>query len=362
MTTITPEDKDRIRQLFDRYIKPDLWREEVALFTLGANQELAPEVASFLGIPLGQVTAKRFADGEPEVQIQDNVRGKHVVVINSTGPSLEPFPGESGMTHRDSCANLMFLAAFNDAANRASASQVTNVIPYYGFGRSDRKDKPRVPINARIAADILELANRVVDLDLHSGQIQGMFSQGFPVDNLYGLLTLTKHLIERVKKNGVDRKNVVIAGADLGAKVVKKLAKEFGLDLVQIDKDRLSDCETHTDCIIGDVKGKVVLLLDDMLTTGSTLYPGGRAVRQAGATDVLAAFVHPVIVPKGLERLQQNDVFSYMCCLNTLDWKYPAVPIAEYLKVLSAAPLIGQTLLEIFTHGSVSKIFGNITA
>ncbi len=254
------------------------------LFSGTANEELSKEVAKYLEMPLSQISIRRFSDGEISVQIAESVRGKDVFIIQ---PTCAP-----------ANANLMELLIITDALKRSSAKSITAIVPYYGYARQDRKAAPRVPITAKLVANMMETAGitRMVTVDLHASQIQGFFD--IPVDNLYGAILFMDYI--RAKKF----KNPIIASPDVGGVArARYFAKELGLDMVIIDKRREKANEAEVMNIIGDVKGKDVILIDDMIDTAGTMMKGAKALKDLGADSVMACCTHPVRSGHAEERI-----------------------------------------------------------
>jgi ribose-phosphate pyrophosphokinase len=254
-----------------------------------SHPSLAKEVAEKSGISLGKIKLERFPDGEISLQILDSVRGKDVFVLQSM--ALEPNN------------YLMELLVIVDALKRASANSIVAVIPYYGYSRQDRKDKPRVPITAKLVANLLQEAGvtRVLTMDLHAGQIQGFFD--IPVDNLYARPALA----EAVKAMRVD--DFVVVTPDIGSvKLARALAHDLHAELAIVDKQRLSATEVETVTLIGNVKGKVVLLADDMCTTGSTLLSAAKACQEKGAKRIFAVVTHGIFVRDAIKKIEESPI------------------------------------------------------
>ena len=246
------------------------------IFSGTANVEFSKMVAKYLGIPLSEASIKRFSDGEISVQIGESVRGKDVFIIQ---PTCAP-----------ANINLMELLILTDALKRSSASSITAVVPYFGYARQDRKAAPRVPITAKLVANMMQTAgiDRVVTMDLHAGQIQGFFD--IPVDNLYGTIVF----LDYVKNKNL--KNPIVASPDVGGVArARSLAKSLNLDMVIVDKRREKANESEVMNIIGDVNGKDVILIDDMIDTAGTIVKAAEVFKKNGATSVMAFCTHPVL-------------------------------------------------------------------
>ncbi|NEN90816.1 MAG: ribose-phosphate pyrophosphokinase [Okeania sp. SIO3H1] len=306
------------------------------LFSGSANVPLATEVARYLGLDLGPMVRKRFADGELYVQIQESIRGCDVYLIQ---PSCRPVND-----------NLMEMLIMVDACRRASARQVTAVIPYYGYARADRKTAGRESITAKLVANLITEAgaNRILAMDLHSAQIQGYFD--IPFDHVYGLPVILDYL---VSKNLSD---IVVVSPDVGGVArARAFAKKLNdAPLAIIDKRRQAHNVAEVLNVIGDVEGKTAVLVDDMIDTGGTISEGGRLLREKGARQVYACATHAVFSPPAVERLS-SGVFEEVIVTNT-------IPFLEehsfpQLTVLSVANLLGETIWRIHEDTSVSSMF-----
>ncbi len=303
------------------------------VFSGTANIEFSKSVAKYLGIPLSEAEVKRFSDGEINVQLGESVRGKDVFVIQPTcAPTND---------------NLMELLIMADTLKRSSASNIIAVVPYFGYARQDRKAAPRVPITAKLVADMLQTAgfSRVITMDLHAGQIQGFFN--IPVDNLYGTLTFIEHV-----KN-LHLQNPIVASPDVGGVArARSVAKKLDLDLVIVDKRREKANVSEVMNIIGDVNGKDVILVDDMVDTAGTLVKAAEAFKKSGATSVRAFCTHPVLSGPAYERLK-SGALDELIVTNT-------IPLKEKLpciKVLSVAELFGEVIRRIYHDESVFSLF-----
>ena len=306
------------------------------IFTGNSNPDLAGEICRYLQIPLGEATVSRFSDGEIMLQINENVRGKDVFVIQSFSSPVN--------------RHLMELLIMLDAFKRASAYRITAVIPYYGYARQDRKVQPRVPITAKLVADLITVAgaNRALTLDLHVGQIQGFFN--IPVDNIFATPVILEYLKTR------DLKDLVVVSPDAGGvERAKAFAKKLKAALAIIDKRREGLNVSVVMNIIGDVKDKDALLLDDMIDTAGTITQGAEAIKKAGARRILAACTHPVLSGSAIERLNAS-VIDEVIVTNT-------IPLNEKDKAckkitnLSVAPLLGEAIRNTHNETSVSSLF-----
>lgn len=301
-----------------------------------ANQPLAQEIATCLEQPLCQVTLRRFADGELFVKIDENVRGQDVFIVQPTSPPAE---------------NIIELLLLIDAAKRASAARVTAVIPYFGYGRQDRKDQPRVAISAKLMANVITTAgaDRVLGIDFHQHQLQGFFD--IPVDHLYAAPVLVQHF--RQKKLA---QLVVIAPDVGGAKMARGFAKRLNASLAIIDKRRPSANIAEVVNVVGEVEGRDCLITDDMIDTAGTMAEAVHALKRLGAKDIYCCATHAVLSGPAIERLSSSPV-SEVAVTNTID--LPQERRFDRLKVLSIAPLLAQAIR--FTHSdqSVSSLFGD---
>mgnify|MGYP000725227421 CR=1 FL=1 len=310
--------------------------EGIKLFGGSSNPELTYEVSEYLGIPPGDITATTFSDGEIQIEIHENIRGKDVFVIQSTCPPVND--------------NLMELLIMMDAFRRASAKRITAVIPYYGYGRQDRKVKPRVPISAKLVADLITVAgaHRVVSMDLHAGQIQGYFN--IPVDNIFAAPILLKY----IKKNF--QNDLVIVAPDAGGvERARAFAKRLNTSLAIIDKRREAPNVSEAMNIIGNVDGKTAVILDDMVDTGGTLTQAAFALKERGSKNIYACCTHAVLSGPAIERINESPI-EELVVTNT-------IPLGEKgkrctkIKVLSVAELLGETIKRIYNSESVSTLF-----
>jgi len=302
------------------------------IFSGTASVDFAKEVCQVLDVPLAKADVKKFSDGEISVQISESVRGRDVFIIQSTGaPSND---------------NLMELLIMTDALRRSSAKSITAVVPYYGYARQDRKAAPRVPITAKLVADLFETAgiDRVITIDLHAGQIQGFFD--IPVDNLYGSITF-EHYIK--SKN---LKNPIIASPDIGGVArARYFANRMGLEMVIVDKRRERANESEVMNIIGNVEGHDVIMIDDMVDTAGTMVKAATALKNKGATSVMACATHGVLSGKAYENLEKGEL-DELIITNTLETKPH-----KTIKVLSVAPLFAEVIKRISKNQSVDSLF-----
>jgi len=310
--------------------------KELKLFSGNANPALAKEICQYLGVGLGEALVSEFSDGEIRVRIEENVRGTDVFVVQSCCAPVNN--------------SIMELLIMIDALKRSSAYRITAVIPYFGYARQDRKDQPRVPISAKLMADLITTAgaDRVLTMDLHAGQIQGFFN--IPVDHLYA----TPVLLDDITKDG--GADLVVVSPDAGGvERARAFAKRLQANLAIIDKRREGPNNAQIMNIIGDVEGRNALLLDDMIDTAGTIVQGAQACAEKGARMVWAGCTHPVLSGPALERLQESCL-TKVVVTNTipLNGKEQRCP---KLRVLSVAPLLGEAITRIHEEESVSSLF-----
>jgi ribose-phosphate pyrophosphokinase len=309
---------------------------KIKIFSGNAHPELAHEICDYLSMPLGRAYVKRFSDGEVFVEIGENVRGADVFIIQPTCPPVND--------------NLMELLIMIDAVRRASARRITAVVPYYGYARQDRKAAPRVPISAKLVADIITVAGarRLLAMDLHAGQIQGFFS--IPVDHLFAAPVL----LEPLKK--FPRDDTVMVSPDAGGvERTRAFAKRLGTGLAIIDKRREKANESQVMHIIGDVKDKIAVLLDDMVDTAGTLCNAAVALKEHGAREVHACATHPVLSGPAVGRIAESPLKSVMVT-NTIPLG-PEARKLDKIKVFSVASLLGEAISRIHDDDSVSSLF-----
>ena len=309
--------------------------DRLILFSGNANRALSQEIADYLGVPLGEAEVSRFADGEILVQIFENVRGADVFVIQ---PTCRPVN-----------ENLMELLVIIDALKRASAWRVTAVMPYYGYGRQDRKVQPRVPITAKLVADLLTAAGvqRVLTMDLHAGQIQGFFTT--PVDHLFAAPVLLQYFRERMLGDAV-----VVSPDAGGVERARAFAKRLDTSLAFIDKRRTGPNEAKVMHIVGEVEGRDVIIVDDMIDTGGTLLQAVPALLEKGAKRIFASCTHPVLSGSAVERIE-GSALEDVVVTNTIP--LPEGRVSKKLTILSVAPLLGEAISRIHKEESVSRLF-----
>ncbi len=307
--------------------------ENIRIFSGRANRQLADEIASYLGIALSGIEVSDFADGETYVKIKENVRGADVYVIQPTSPPTN--------------ANLMELLIIIDALKRSSARRITAVIPYFGYGRQDRKAEPRVAITSKLAANLITTAgaSRVLTMDLHAGQIQGFFD--IPVDHLFSSPIIAEYL----KKESDD---LVIVSPDTGGvERARAIAKRLDASLCIIDKRRPEKNKSEVLNVIGEVLEKNVIIFDDLIDTGGTIVNAASALKKAGAISVSCAVTHPLLSGNAQEKLEEGEINEIIVC-NT-------IPIKDLrckkIKTLSVARLFGEAIKRTNEETSISSLF-----
>ncbi|MGI6751439.1 MAG: ribose-phosphate diphosphokinase [Anaerovoracaceae bacterium] len=305
------------------------------VFTGNSNIELAEEIASIMGKPLGKASVSKFSDGEISVSLWETVRGIDTYIVQSTCSPVND--------------TLMEMLIMIDAMKRASAGRINAVIPYYGYARQDRKAKARDPITAKLIADLLSAAgaDRVVTMDLHASQIQGYFN--IPVDHLLGIPILVKYF----KEMRLD--DMVIVSPDHGSVVrARNMAQPFDAPIAIVDKRRPKANVSEVMNIIGDIEGKNVILVDDMIDTAGTISGAANALMDLGAQNVYACATHPVLSGPAIERIE-NSAIKELVLLNTIP--IPEEKKSDKLKILSVAPLFAEAMIRIFTNDSISRLF-----
>lgn len=312
--------------------------EQIALLSGNANPELAKAIAAEFGVPLTESLVGRFSEGEVRAKINDNVRGKDVFVIQPTCPPVND--------------NLMELLIMIDALRRASARRITAVIPYYGYARQDRKDQPRVPITAKLVANMLTAAGaqRILTMDLHAGQIQGFFD--IPLDHLYAI-NVTERYIKDKKIN-----NLVVVSPDVGGiKLARAYSKRLNAGLAIVDKRRSSPDAIEVMNILGEVKAKNCLLVDDLIATGSSLVEAAQAIKKAGALTVSACISHAILSGPAVERIESSSLEELIVT--------DTIPLGDKksckkIKVVSVAALLSEAIKRIHFEQSISVLFDGV--
>ena len=309
---------------------------QLKLFTGSAHPQLALEIAEHIGSPLGRASLKRFSDTEVSFQIGENIRGADVFILQPTCTPVDP--------------HLIELCVMIDAFRRSSASRITAVMPYFGYARQDRKDKPRVPISAKLVANLLSAAgaNRVLTMDLHKAQIQAFFD--IPVDHLFAAPVFIEHLSRRTEQN------LTIVSPDAGGvERARAYAKRLGADLAIIDKRRSPDGAAEVMHVVGEVQGRACIIQDDIVDTAGTLTRSAEALRTNGAAFVSGCAVHGVLSGPALERIH-NSALEKLVVTNTIPPR-PEIVASDKVEILSVAPLLGKAIQSIHQETSVSSLF-----
>jgi ribose-phosphate pyrophosphokinase len=307
---------------------------EMKIFSGSANRELAQRICDAIGAPLGQATISSFPDGETYVKIEENIRGRDVFIIQPTSPPTNQ--------------HLMELLIMVDAARRASADRITAVIPFFGYARQDRKDQPRVPITAKLVANLLHAAgvSRVLTMDLHAQQVQGFFD--IPVDHLYSMPVLLKYMRTRLT-----RKTVVVSPDVGGLKMASAYSQALGANLAIVAKQRKSATETKALYVIGDVADCDVLLVDDLTETAGTLASAAKVLKERGALNIYAGVAHAVLVDIAIPRLQNSQIEELITTNST-----PVRTVDGFkTTVLCVSELLGEGMKRIHNDESVSSLF-----
>jgi len=309
--------------------------DRLKIFSGNSNEALVEDICKILRIPKGKVTTGKFSDGEIRVKIEENVRGEDVFVVQSTS-----YPSND---------NLMELLIMIDAVKRASASRITAVLPYFGYARQDRKDQPRVPITAKLVANILTRAgaNRILTIDLHAGQIQGFFD--VPLDHLYAVNAFVDYFTR------MSIPHITVVSPDVGGiKMARAYAKRLGADLAIVDKRRIDDTSTAVMNIMGEVSGTNVVIVDDIVATAGSLTEAAQAVKNAGALDVYAAISHPVLSGPAIERIKKS-VIKKLLTTDTIHLDDSKK--CDKIEIVSIAPLLAEAIKRIHNEQSVSCLF-----
>jgi ribose-phosphate pyrophosphokinase len=309
--------------------------DKLVVFSGNSNPSLAENICRDLKIKLGNALVSRFSDGEVRVKIEENVRGKDVFVIQSTCPPVNE--------------HLMELLVMLDALRRASALRITAVIPYFAYARQDRKDQPRVPITAKLVANLLTVAgaNRILTLDLHAGQVQGFFD--IPLDHLYGVNVFVDYF------NVLKLKSLVIVSPDVGGiKTARAYAKRFYADLAIVDKRRNTPDATEVMHILGEVMAKNVIIVDDIVATASSLVEAAKALKEAGAKKIFAAVTHGVLSANAKDRIDESDIDSLVV---TDSIPLPDEKKSKKIKVVSVSSLFAEAIKRIHFEKSISVLF-----
>ena len=311
--------------------------DELKIFSGRSNKQLAQKITGYLGTPLGKISIRNFSDGELWVKYEENIRGKDIFVIQSTNSPAE---------------NIIELILMLDAAVRASAKRVTAVIPYFGYGRQDRKDTPRVPISSRVMVDLFTAsgAGRIISMDLHSTQIQGFAS--IPFDHLYSRIVL----LNEIKKRYKTPEDMVVLSPDVGSvSISQAYAKRLGMHFALIDKRRYSPNKAKVRHLIGNLEGKDVLIIDDMIDTAGTLVNAAEAALKHGAKSVSAVATHPVLSEPALERIQASEIKHILLTDTIFISEHKKTPKMD---IVSVSDIFGEAIKRIHKGESVSALFG----
>lgn len=311
--------------------------KDVKIFACNANPNLAAKIAKELDLEVGNAEVSMFSDGEISVNIYETVRGSDVFIVQSTSNPVND--------------NLMELLIMIDAFKRASASRITAVMPYFGYARQDRKSKARDPISAKLVADLITAAgaDRVLTMDLHAAQIQGFFN--IPVDHLLGGTYLAQYYIEKFP----ERSDLVVVSPDLGSVTrARNFASKLDVPIAIIDKRRPKPNVAEVMNIIGDIKDKKVILVDDMIDTAGTITHGAKALAERGAKEVYACCTHGVLSGPAMERISDSPI-KELVTLDTI--AIPKEKMIDKIKTLSVAPLFAEAIRRIYCDGSVSELF-----
>lgn len=309
--------------------------KDIKIFSGSSNKDVAQGIAGCLGLPLGKSNCCTFSDGEIAVSLNESVRGSDCFIVQSTCTPVND--------------NLMEMLIMIDAMKRASAGRITAVMPYFGYARQDRKAKARDPITAKLVADLLVAAgiDRVITMDLHANQIQGYFD--IPVDHMIGLPTLTEYFIKK------EMEDVVVVSPDHGSVPrARNMAERMNCPIAIVDKRRPEPNKSEIMNIIGDIKGKNCIILDDMIDTAGTITNAANAIKDMGAKEVYACATHGVLSGPAIERLEKSAI-KELVILNTLP--IPEEKRIDKMTILSAAPIFAETISRVYTHGSVSAMF-----
>ena len=306
------------------------------LFTGRSNQKLANGIADYLGIKLGEITISTFSDGELNIAFEENIRNEDVFIIQSTNSPAE---------------NIMELLLMLDAARRASAGKVVAVVPYFGYGRQDRKDRPRVPISSRLLIDLMSVGgvDRIITMDLHSPQIQGFAN--IPFDHLYSRIALFDKLLEM----NLNDENGVVLAPDIGsAKMSQSYAKKLGVGFALIDKRRPKPNQAEVANLVGDLENKHVLIIDDMIDTAGTICNAAEIAVSKGAVSVTAVATHPVLSGPAIDRLENSSLSKIIVC-DTIEVGPPKM--IDKLEIISVANVFGESIKRIVDGSSLSSMF-----
>lgn len=313
-------------------------RDEIKLVTGTSNHGLGEKIADYVGAKLAKCIVKRFSDGEVFVQIDDNIRGADLFIIQPTNPPAD---------------NLMELLMLIEASRRASAMRITAVIPYYGYARADRKDRPRVSITAKLVANLITTAgaDRIITMDLHASQIQGFFD--LPHDHLYSSVIFNKYI------GAMNLKNLAVVSPDVGSiKLARATARALDAELAIVDKRRPQANVSEVMNLIGEVKGRNVLIRDDMVDTGGSICSAAEFLKKHGALSIISACTHGVLSGQAIEKIDKSPI-ERMIITDSIDQSERNLP--PKFEVLTCSELIGEAIMRIFEEESVSSLFEDHT-
>ncbi len=311
--------------------------DNLKVFSGNSNPGLAKKICDYLDIPLGDAYIGRFPDGEIDVKVNEDIRGTDVFLIQSVCPPVNE--------------NLMELLVLIDCVKRASAARITAVIPYYGYARKDRKDEGRVPITAKLVANLITTAgvDRVLAMDLHAAQIQGFFD--IPVDHIYAFPVLANYYKE------LDIPEVIVVSPDVGGiKIAKAYSKKLNIRMAVVDKRRIGPEETEIGFVIGEVEGKNVIMIDDIIATGGSIVQAAKVLKDKGAKDIYVGTTHPILCGSASEKLATAPI-KEVAVTDTIPLNDRAKALGKKIRVLSVAELLGEAIKRIHTNQSVSALF-----
>ena len=314
------------------------------IFAGSSNPQLAMKIANECGTPLGDLSIKRFSDGEIWVKFEENLRGNDVYLVQSTNPPAD---------------NIVELALMIDAAKRASAKRINVIMPYFGYSRQDRKDEPRVPISAKVMMDIFIKAgaNRIVTMDLHSTQIQGFSSK--PVDNIYGSLVLMPELEKHFHSLSGNNNNCTVLIPDMGSsKLGQSYAKRLEMSFALVDKRRNAHNQSEVVSVVGELKNQHILIIDDMIDTAGTISNAAKVAKEKGALSVTVAATHGILSSNALDKLS-DDIVDSIFITDTIDMSNKKD--CKKLKTISSAKIFAETINRIHSGESVSQLFRKVT-
>ncbi len=309
----------------------------IKIFTGNSNVALVEKVCDYLSIPLGKATVGRFPDGEIDVKVDEDVRGSDIFIIQ---PTCAPV--------NDSLAELLILI---DCFKRASSARITAVLPYYGYARKDRKDEGRVPITAKLVANLITEAgaDRVLTMDLHAAQIQGFFD--IPVDHLLAFPVISEYYRKK------DLSDFVVVSPDVGGiKIARQYSNQLNMRLAVVDKRRMGPEEIEVGFVIGDVEGRNAIIIDDLIATGGSICQAARVLKEKGAKDIYVGTTHPVLCGAAIEKLSAAPI-KEIAVTDTIPLSEEAKSMGDKIKVLSVSKLLGEAIKRIHTNRSISSMF-----